>query len=84
MSFSSIPKRKVLSTQGKISKPQLRTPSLGHTALVPVFLPSNCLGSREVWFVFELVVVGSVKNGKEKLGIKVKPQISRGQYIICK
>lgn len=34
--------------------------------------------------MFELVVVGWVKNGKEKIGIKVKPQISRGQYIICK
>lgn len=38
----------------------------------------------QVCFVFELVVVGWVKNGKEEIGIKVKPQISRGQYIICK
>ena len=44
----------------------------------------NCLGSREVWFVFELVVVGWVKNGEEKIGVKVKPQISRAHYIICK
>ena len=34
--------------------------------------------------MFELVVVGWVKNGKEKIGVKVKPQISRAHYIICK
>ena len=33
--------RKLLSTQGKISKPQSRTPNLGPTTLVPVFLPSS-------------------------------------------